>query len=163
MTFPRNFVPALVGALALVLAGTSGALAAGGGDGSHGGGHGKNHIALFVGATDAYHNGTGVSLGLEYEYRLHNLLGAGLLVEYSDLDHNAWVLGVPFVLHPYKGLRLLVMPGVEFSHGHSNYLTRVGIGYDIPVGDWIMTPAFNVDFVNHHENLVFGVAIGKSF
>ena len=71
--------------------------------------------------------------------------------------------GVPFVLHPYEGLKLVVMPGVEITDDHDEFLFRLGVGYDIAAGDWVVTPALNVDFVDNEENLVFGVAFGKAF
>ena len=122
-----------------------------------------HHVAVFIGGSDTEVDGSGFTIGLDYEYRLSKLFGVGAMVEYADIDHSAWIIGVPFVLHPWKGLRLQAMPGVEFIDDHSNFLFRAGIGYDIPVGDWSLTPSFNVDFVSGHENLIFGVAIGRSF
>ena len=123
------------------------------------GGYHPHHVAVFVGGTDSAHEGSGVSLGIDYEYRWHQNFGVGVLAEYADLNHAAWIVGVPLFVHPYRGLKLLVMPGVEFTNNHSNFLTRVGVGYDFHIGDWSITPSANVDFVAGANNLVFGLGV----
>lgn len=126
-------------------------------------GHGhKHHASVFVGGTHTDHD-DGFTVGLEYEYRMQPEFGIGVLGEYANLDHDVWIVGLPFVFHPYQGLRLLAMPGVELTSDHEEFLVRLGVGYDIPAGDWVITPGFNVDFVDHEENLIFGIAFGKSF
>ena len=149
-----NTLKALLFTAFLILLFPTSSLAAG----SH-----PNHIAVFLGGTDSETAGSGFTIGVDYEYRFHKNFGIGVMGEYADLDHAAWIVGVPFVLHPWQGLRLTVMPGVEFTDGHSNYLTRVGVGYDFHVGDWSLTPTVNVDFVDGHQNLIFGIAFGRGF
>ena len=41
--------------------------------------------------------------------------------------------------------------------------TPVGVMYDFEVGGFSIAPAFNVDFVDSEEVLVYGVNIGKGF
>lgn len=124
--------------------------------------HHQHHVSLFLGGTHTDHD-DGFTGGLEYEYLLNNNFGIGVLGEYTHLDHDTWIVGIPLILHPYGGLRFVAMPGVEITDDHDEFLFRLGVGYDIPAGDWIITPAFNIDFVDNEENLVFGISLGKTF
>jgi hypothetical protein len=145
-------------ASALVLLMTSAASVASGDDHFH-----KNHIALFLGGTVTDHGDSGFTIAGEYRRRVGSNIAIGVLGEFADLDHRAWIMGIPLVLFPYRGLVLLVMPGVEFADHHSNYLTRVGIGYEIPLGKFSLTPMVNVDFVDGDQHFVFGITIGRGF
>jgi hypothetical protein len=125
--------------------------------------HGHKHDAsVFVGGTHTDHD-DGFTIGLEYEFRFHQKIGVGVSGEYASLAHDTWVVGMGFVLHPYRGLKFVAMPGAEITNEHEEFLFRLGIGYDIPAGDWAISPRFNVDFVDGEENLVFGITLGKAF
>lgn len=123
-----------------------------------------NKPGLFVGNT---HDGSknGLSIGLEYEYLLSQLFGLGAMVEYAGGDHNAWVLGVPFFLHPYAGWFLLLMPGVEIEDHENSFLVRAGVGYDFEIAPkWSLAPEFNVDFIEGGDRkLIYGLTVAREF
>ena len=73
-----------------------------------------HHAALFVGNTHTYDDEDGLTIGVEYEYRVMPEFGVGALVEYADV-HDVWVVGMPFVLHPHAGWNFVAMPGAEIG------------------------------------------------
>lgn len=61
-------------------------------------------------------------------------------------------------------MKLLLASGFEWKPEHdAEFLVRVGVMYDFEVGRFTIAPAFNVDFVDDEEILVYGVNIGKGF
>ena len=122
-------------------------------------------VELFLGNTqDDGENA--FSIGLTYEYRLSELFGIGGLIEYAGEDFREWILAVPFFLHPYKGWRFLVAPGIDIDDedGDNNFLFRAGAAYEFEIAErWSITPEFNVDFVDGDEVLVYGLSFGYGF
>ena len=136
------------------------------GHGSKGEGLENRHgIELFLGNT--HDDGEdGFSVGLSYEYRLNQLFGIGGIVEYASGVLREWVLAVPLFLHPYKGWRFLVAPGVTIpdNDGDDEFVFRVGVAYEFEIGEkWAIIPEFNVDFVDNSEVLVYGLNFGYKF
>jgi hypothetical protein len=123
--------------------------------------HHPHHLGLFLGNTqDGEENG--FSVGLDYEYRLSDLFGVGALGEYTEGDFDHWVFGVPLLLHPYKGLVLKLVPGVEHKPktSKSEFLVRTGIAYSFHITDrWTIAPEFNFDFADRTTK-VYGAAPG---
>jgi len=123
----------------------------------------RNKISLFGGNTqDGSENG--VSVGLEYEYALTRYFGLGGLLEYAEGDFDSWILGVPIFVHPYRGLFFLAAPGVEIEDGDTNFLLRIGVGYELEfLPRWSIAPEFNVDFSDGHTKLVYGLTLSRAF
>lgn len=97
------------------------------GDDHHGDGHhySKHHLALFNGGTtNIDHDATGYSLGLDYEFRFNQLLGAGLLMEYVFIGEGEAIVGIPFFVHPVGGLKGIVAPigiNAEVHDSHDDH------------------------------------------
>jgi hypothetical protein len=71
---------------------------------------------------------------------------------------------VPLFIHPYKGLRFQVAPGLEHRQGEDELLLRTGVGYEFSLSDrWMMMPELAIDFVDGDESLVFGLVFGFGF
>lgn len=133
-----------------------------------GGAHYPAHIVgVFVGATDA--DTTEFTFGLEYELKFSDKFGIGAVVEHIPNAHHGDGVTVGLAalhFHPAGGLRLTAGIGEEWVHGDhptSHGLFRLGAAYDFHVGDFGVAPTINVDFVNHTEVIVFGVAVSKHF
>jgi hypothetical protein len=127
--------------------------------------HHPHHVGLFLGNTQDGEK-HGFSVGLDYEYRLHDLVGIGALGEYAGGDFDHWVFGVPVLLHPYKGLVLKLTPGVEYKNttSKSKFLVRTGMAYSFHLTDtWTLAPELSVDFVDEETVLVYGVSVGLGF
>lgn len=139
-------------------------LAAGGG---HGGGHHvpDHAVGLFLGGTTGAGH-TDYTIGLEYEYRVNEKFGFGPIIEFSPDAHggdgvSVYMAGLHF--HPFGGLRLTGGVGAEVVHAHggeAEEIFRLGAAYDIELGNaFAIAPTVNVDFVNGHELVVFGVVL----
>ena len=120
-----------------------------------------NLLAVFVGVT---HEGSesGLSLGIEYEMRLNESFGIGVLAEHTSGDLDIWVYAIPLAYH-IRSWKFYIAPGVvDGSHG-SESLVRLGGAYAFEVGSWEIAPQLNAEFVEGNEALVLGITIGKGF
>ena len=131
----------------------------------------KNHIGLFLGATThlGAHSSTVFTAGLDYERRIVPIFGAGILLDFPmDFAHSEYpvIAAIPLSLHPFAGLKITVAPGIEYAHNTVEFLIRGGLGYDIHVGKYTVTPTVSYDYiVSAHPTsaLVYGIAIGRGF
>ena len=129
----------------------------------HEGAHLYMHrVELFLGNTHD-EGEDGFSVGLAYERRLSELFGVGGIVEYTGGDFDMWLAGAPIFIHPFKGFRFLLAPGIEHKHGENEFLFRAGLAYEFEFDRWSITPEFNIDFVDGEEALVYGLSFGYGF
>ncbi len=128
----------------------------------HGEVHHRHRLELFLGNSHEEHM-DGFSAGLAYEYRLNQMFGIGGLVEYVGGDFEEWIGAVPIFVHPYKGLRFLLAPGLVFEEHGTEFLFRTGLAYEFEIDRLSITPEFNLDFVDGEEILVYGMSIGYGF
>ena len=122
----------------------------------------RNILALFVGVTHEERRENGAALGIEYERRLNESFGVGLVAEHTFGDLDFWVYAVPFAYHTGRW-KLFIAPGVEDTDRGSESLVRLGGEYAYEVGTWEISPQLIVDFVDGEQVLVLGVTIGKGF
>lgn len=124
-------------------------------------------VGVFIGATDA--DTTEFTFGAEYELKFSKMFGIGGVVEHVPKAHHGDGTTVALAalhFHPAGGLRLTAGIGEEWVHGAhptSHGLWRLGAAYDFEVQGFGVAPTINVDFVNHQEVVVFGVALSKHF
>ena len=129
----------------------------------HEGVHGHQHrLELFLGNTHD-EGEDGFTVGIGYEYRLNEILGIGGLVEHVGGDLNEFIGAVPLFIHPYKGWIFILAPGFDYRQDRHDFLFRAGVAYEFEIGRWSITPAFNVDFVEGEEVLVYGLSFGYGF
>ncbi len=121
----------------------------------------KHHLGLFVGSTSNFSAPhTSFTLGSDYEYRVSNLLGVGLLGEMVFAEHKeALVFGGLFV-HPTQGLKIVFGNGSAFVEDKSHYVFRIGTAYDFHVGSLSVTPTINFDFSDGNSFAVYGITFG---
>ena len=127
----------------------------------------KNKIELFLGGASAFREtGTdsGFAVGLSYEYRLVQWVGIGMIGEYATGDVRDGLLLFPVYIHPWRGLRFDMAPGVEFSDEPAAFAVRFGLGYDIELWRSLsLMPEVNADIVDGETTLVYGVSLGWGF
>jgi len=166
-----------IGSLVALLAGPfSGAISAAASESTEGGHspqhaaehtHHRHHVSAFLGGgvrSEEGHTVGGGAIGLDYEYRVIDWLGAGVLVEMSAGDLREAIVIFPVALHPWRGAKLVLAPGVEIPKEHpSEFLFRLGLGYNFPVGDFTLGPEVNFDFADGETTYVLGVAFGIGF
>jgi hypothetical protein len=127
----------------------------------------QNHIALFVGGTTALSpSHTAFTLGLEYEYRLpvwEHRLGISPFAEVVLESEKAFLGGALVVVHPTAELKIMAGPAFERAAGHTDLVLRGGVGYEIEVSGFSVTPTFQADLVHSEVLLVYGLALGRGF
>jgi hypothetical protein len=133
----------------------------------------RHHMALLLGNTQSEDGENGLSVGVDYEYRINRWLGIGGLVEYSAGDFEHLLLIAPLFIHPYKGWLLNVSLGAEVHKEHGDHegekrtrdwIVRTGVAYQFHVGErYSIAPEFNVDFSEHETLLNYGIAFGVGF
>ena len=122
-----------------------------------------HHAAVFMGATTEDSH-THFTVGVDYEYRFVSEFGVGAFYEHIFGTPDINIVGAPFFWHPIPEGKILVAPGGEFKEGHSAFLVRTGLGYDIALDPVTFTPSFFVDFIEGgHEAFVYGIAVGYGF
>ncbi len=132
------------------------------GESSEHGDESKNEIAVFLGATHEGRRDNSGAVGLEYERRLNETLGIGVLAEFTAGDSGFWVYAIPVTFHSDRW-KFVVAPGVEYADGQTEQLLRLGAGYELESGDVKITPSLNLDFVGGDVVLVVGVTFGIGF
>ena len=133
---------------------------------AHGGGHHahKHHVAAFFGNTHDHHGEDAFTVGLDYEFRLNNLLAIGALIDHATGDIDSTVAGAALFIHPWRDLRLLAAGANEHRHSEDEFIVRVGAAYDIAVSGWTVSPIVQADLLlDGEENWVYGFGVGRGF
>lgn len=137
-------------------------------DGAHETSHArKQHLSVFLGDTVLLRPGesdyNAFTIGVDYEYRVNQLFGAGFVAEYATGPIDATSLLAALDVHIHKGLVMQLGLGVEFIEGTSNELGRIGVLYEFEFGHTTLSPQFHWDVTSAEDSLVFGIAIGRNF
>ncbi|MFK7831341.1 MAG: hypothetical protein AB8B57_16325 [Congregibacter sp.] len=124
--------------------------------------HEPHHVlGVFLGDTTEDRR-EGVTIGIEYEYRVSERVGIGATFEHisGDFDTNVYVL--PIALHsgPWK---VYAGPGFEKSDRGDEQLFRVGAEYGFHLGRYEISPQIDVDFVDGEKLFVIGVVFARPF
>ena len=133
----------------------------------------RHHMALILGNTQNDGSEHGLSVGVDYVYRINSWLGIGGLVEYAGGDFKHCLLMAPLVITPYKGWVFNVAPGTELHKEHGDHeenkrerdwVVRTGVAYQFHFGErYTIAPEFNVDFSEHETLFIYGIAFGIGF
>jgi hypothetical protein len=144
--------------------------------------HHRHHIGAFIGRTH-FEDENARTFGLDYEYRLHKLVGVGAFFDNARSLRESLV-GVPVYLHPGANFRFVAGPAVEYKRGErgesehephtaeteaggTKFAARVGVMYDFFFGRFSISPGGFVDFVKEPEKVdklyVFGLTFGWGF
>jgi hypothetical protein len=143
----------------------------------------KHHLALFTGgATNFSHHETKPGLGLDYEYRLANIIGLGLVAEVEFTEKESFLFSVPVFYHPVKGLKIYLGPALFSTVEHHEEKTndthgthevheparsthfggRLGAAYDFHIGKVSIGPSLNYAFGKTNA-LIYGINLGLGF
>ena len=121
----------------------------------------SNGIELFVGAT--LRDGDGeASFGIDYERRMSQDLGLGLMAEYTE--GREWVIAVPVSIHITESWKVVFALGAELSPDDDDeFLQRLGVSYEFGFTGWSLAPELNVDFAGGETKTVVGLSVGWEF
>jgi hypothetical protein len=126
--------------------------------------HGPHHLSVLLADTHANGEGDNFTLGLDYEYRVNELLGVGTVVEraYGELD--ATTLLAVADIHFQNGLIVQVGPGLERKDHDNIFVTRLGVLYEFESENFTLSPQLHWDYHDGEVNtVVTGIALGFSF
>ncbi len=123
----------------------------------------KNLIGVFLGLTSENRRDVAPSFGIEYEQRLSDSFGIGLLAEHAFGDADFNIYAVPFAWH-LDQWKLYAAPGIENSDAHGNdFLFRVGVQYGFEVRRYEIAPQLALDFVGGDRVYVAGITFARGF
>jgi hypothetical protein len=108
--------------------------------------------------------GNNFTIGLDYEYRVNELLGVGTVIEraYGELD--ATTLLAVADIHFQNGLIMQVGPGFERKDDDNVFVSRIGVLYEFEVKNYTLSPQLHWDYHEDEANaIVAGLALGFSF
>jgi hypothetical protein len=132
--------------------------------------HHKNHIALFVGSTEAeVHEGDkedrDFTLGVDYERRLTKLIGMGGLYDWVAEGRREFLIGMPVFFHPFKASKFQIAPCVQRIREDKEikYVTRIGFSWGFELSKTTISPEIFYDITSGQDFIVFGVAFGWGF
>lgn len=133
------------------------------GEAEHGQGFHKNLIGGFIGITGEERRERALTLGIDYERRITEVIGVGFGLERAlgDLEFTVLTLGLAIHIDKWK---LLVAPGVEIDDFEKEHeLIRLGIEYTFEMSGYELAPKFMVDFVEGDTVLIGGVSFFWGF
>ena len=138
---------------------------------AHGGEHHhRNHIAVFVGSTEAeeHHGEKGdrdFTIGVDYERRLSKVVGVGGLLDWVVEGRREYLVGIPLFLHAGKHAKFQLAPCYQKVRetGSDEFVLRTGFMWDFFVGTISLSPTIFYDFTEEQDFLVFGLTVGKGF
>ena len=128
-----------------------------------------HHLSVVVGGTNIPSaDETAFTLGVDYEYRVNELIGVGAVVEYAFDDIDALTLLAVADVHLWRGLALQIGPGVEFvdegEETETFAIGRIGALYELEFGEgYTISPQVHYDISSGEDAIVFGVALGLAF
>jgi len=134
----------------------------------------RNVVSLVLGGS-SNKDENAFAVGLDFEHRVHPLLGVGAVVEYAAGDIDAVSLLGVVDLHLWKGLAIQTGPGVEFvreeeevgegttSVNRTEFLYRVGLVYEFEIGRLLVIPQVHYDYSSGKDSVVYATALGFKF
>jgi len=134
----------------------------------------KNVLSVILGGTSD-RDENAFTIGLDYEHRLHPLLGIGAVIEYATDDLDALTLIGALDLHIWKGLAIQTGPGVEFAGeeeeedglttttNRRSFIYRVGVVYEFEIGRLLLIPQVHYDYSSGNDAVVYATGIGFKF
>ncbi len=125
--------------------------------------HGEpDHLSLFVGNTSDDGEDS-VTIGIDYERRVSDVIGLGTVVEYAGQDIDALTLLGVADIHIWEGFAIQTGPGIEFIDDDGVFVFRVGALYEFEFGDgFTLSPQVHADFTSRSDAIVAGLAFGRA-
>lgn len=127
-----------------------------------------HHLSVFPSGTrtTGSENEDAFTVGLDYEYRVSELLGVGAVGEFAFGPIDATTLLAVADFHIWRGLGIQTGPGAVVEDGESpHFVYRFGALYEFEFGSgFTLSPQIHCDLIDGLENeLIYGLAFGFSF
>ncbi|MEO0690878.1 MAG: hypothetical protein AAFY51_11340 [Pseudomonadota bacterium] len=126
---------------------------------------GPHHLSVISGLTYVDEaDETAYTLGIDYEYRVSDLLGVGFVAERAFGNVEATTLLAVADFHLTEGLAMQVGPGIEFAEGEEFAVGRFGVLYEFELGGgFTISPQAHYDLSELEDAFVFVVGVGRAF
>ena len=122
------------------------------------------HLSAFAGFTTNYKGKQGYKLGVEYEYRLTELIGVGGTFDFTGRDFDIFAFSVGTVFYPFD---IPLIPA--FGVGAKNYegkwdpFVRAMLAYDFHLDNFSLGPMVMYDFFPNQKDIMsYGITVGYS-
>ncbi len=126
--------------------------------------HGPHHLSMLLGNTHEGGGGDSFTAGIDYEYRVNELLGVGAIMERAYGELNATTMLAVADIHFQNGLIMQVGPGFERKDDDNVFVTRLGVLYEFEVENLTFSPQLHWDYHEGEPNAVIaGIGLGFSF
>ena len=122
-----------------------------------------HHVSVFLG--DTLEEGeNGATVGLDYEYRVSDLLGLGAVAERAEGDVEATTVLAVADIHITPQFIVQTGPGWEERKREDFLVYRVGVLYEWVFDNGMtLSPQLHYDMTDEEDAVVFGIAIGRNF
>ena len=124
-----------------------------------------NRIGVFLGGTTKSGE-TSLTISVEYERRLTDLIGVGGFVELlPDADEREWLLGIGVYFHPVGELNVFLGLAGEFEGGHADLILRTAVSWELELAEgFAVAPTAALDFGGDGEvAVVYGLVASFAF
>jgi len=124
-----------------------------------------HHLSVVIGGSHINAiDETVFTLGVDYEYRINELIGFGFVIEQAFGEVDATTLIAVSDIHLWRGLALQVGPGIEFVDDETFAVGRIGMLYEFELEqEFTIGPQLHYDISGGEDTIVFGLAVGKAF
>ena len=135
-----------------------------------------NHFAVFAGASSLFEREeTHFTLGADYirYFSPESNFAVGIYSEAIFAHHTEWVFGAVLFYGLTEHLWIRTGPGIEIlqeenehsgeSESKTEFLIRIGAGYDFHLGNFTISPSIDIDFLRSTTTLVWGLNFGIGF
>jgi hypothetical protein len=123
-----------------------------------------HHVSVLLASTSINGEESAFTLGFDYEYRVNDFLGLGVVAEYAFEDIDAYTYLLVADLHITNNFIAQVGPGMEFHGGDKIEVARLGLLYEFEFSGITLSPQLHYDYhKDHPDAIVAGLAIGFAF
>lgn len=129
----------------------------------------RHFLTLLALGTHEYADSrTAATVGVDYEYRFHRLVGAGFVAEHALEDIRETTILAVADLHVWRELVLQVGPGLAIvsedeEPSRTEFAFRAGVILEVEIGRLCLTPQVHYDYTTGEDAVVFGTGIGWRF
>jgi len=124
--------------------------------------HDRHHLSTFLGGSAGHHDG--FSGGVEYHYRINRWFSLGPSIEVTDAHGTPTLLIGALNLQPWRELKLIFGPGVEWVDGTSALALRWGASWEFRLRDrFSIAPVYHADRADSHWTHTIGLDLGIGF
>jgi len=119
----------------------------------------KNQISVFFGAI-SNKDANAFAIGLDDQYRVNKIIGAGALVDYASGSIASLLIGPALYLHAWH-FEFTIAPKIELSGSDVAWPLRLGAAYqsELPKGVSISPVVYFDTERNEESALVYGLSL----